>query len=197
MDYIAAYTFVMGQLENKLPRHLYYHNPPHTADVVQAAESIGRQSGITQHELQLLRTAALFHDTGFISTYHEHEAASGAFAREYLPRFGYGPDDIERIVQIIMSTRMPQSPSCQLSEIMCDADLDYLGRIDYFAVSHKLRLEWFYLLNKQESLLEWYRQQYDFLKSHTYFTPISRKNREDGKNENIRQLALLLQLGND
>jgi uncharacterized protein len=194
MNYIAAYTFVMGQLESNLPRHLYYHNPPHTVDVVQAAEDIGRQSKLTNQELQLLRTAALFHDTGLLSTYSGHEAASIEFAREHLPGFGYSNDQIEHIVQIILSTRMPQSPTCQLSEIMCDADLDYLGRPDYFAVSHKLRLEWFYLINKQESLLDWYRQQYDFLKSHTYFTSISRKNRNEGKKENIRQIGLLLQL---
>jgi predicted metal-dependent HD superfamily phosphohydrolase len=192
MNYIAAHAFVMETLENRLPRHLFYHNPPHTADVVQAAESIGRKCKLSNADLLLLRTAALFHDTGMINDYKNHEMASIAFANEYLPGFGYSIAAIEKISEVIMATKMPQQPKCLISEILCDSDLDYLGRPDYFAVSHKLRLEWMYAIQYEDSLLEWYQKQHDFLKSHQYFTTVSRSLREQGKQNNLRQINELL-----
>jgi predicted metal-dependent HD superfamily phosphohydrolase len=192
MNYIAAHAFVTETLKNKLPHHLYYHNPSHTTDVVQAAESIGRQSKINDSDLLLLRTAALFHDTGLIKDYKNHELASVEFAREQLPNFGYSAEAIHHICEIIMATKMPQQPKCPISEILCDADLDYLGRPDYFAVSHKLRLEWMYAIHYEDSLLEWYQKQHDFLSSHQYFTAVSRSIREVGKQNNLRQINELL-----
>jgi uncharacterized protein len=194
MNYLAAHTFVMETLQNKLPQHFYYHNLPHTADVMQAAESIGRKSNLGQSDLLLLRTAALFHDTGFIHDYKNHEMASIAFAKEHLPGFGYSHAAIEKIGEVILATKMPQQPKCQISEILCDADLDYLGRPDYFAVSHKLRLEWMYALIHDFPLLDWYKNQYDFLRSHTYFTAVSRAIREPGKQNNMAQIIELLDI---
>lgn len=192
MNYIAAHAFVMETLENNLPRHLYYHNPPHTADVVQAAESIGRKCNLGNADLLLLRTAALFHDTGMIHDYKNHEMASVAFANEHLPNFGYSAAAIGKIGEVILATKMPQQPKCLISKILCDSDLDYLGRPDYFAVSHKLRLEWMYALQFEDSLLEWYQKQHEFLSSHKYFTSVSSNMREMGKQKNLLQINELL-----
>jgi uncharacterized protein len=192
MNYIAAYTFVMELLENQLPKHLYYHNPPHTVDVVQAAESIARQNNLDASDIQLVRTAALFHDTGLTITYKGHEEASIDLANKYLPGFGYEEHQIDTIARLIMATKMPQSPTCKLSEVLCDADLDYLGRPDYFAVSHRLRLEWIYAMHYDDSLLNWYLMQHDFLTHHNYFTATSRQNRNEGKKVNLGLIAKLL-----
>ncbi len=192
MNYISAYTFVIQTLEDKLPRHYYYHNPPHTVDVVQAAESIARLNNMSTNDIQLIRTAALLHDVGLTTTYRNHEEASVEFARKHLPEFDYNHEQIEKIAELIMATKMPQTPKCQLAEILCDADLDYLGRPDYFAVSHRLRLEWIFALSYDESLRSWYESQYSFLTEHHYFTAISRQNRNEGKQNNIDLITDLL-----
>ena len=40
-----------------------------------------------------------------------------------------------------MATKMPQRPKNLLQQIICDADLDYLGRNDFFILSEKLHKE--------------------------------------------------------
>ena len=37
-------------------------------------------------------------------------------------------DQIERICALIMSTKLPPKPTNLLENIMCDSDLDYLGK---------------------------------------------------------------------
>ena len=55
---------VLDKLEKELPQNLYYHNVKHTVDVVTQVELIGLGEGVADEELLLLKTAALFHDTG-------------------------------------------------------------------------------------------------------------------------------------
>ena len=59
---------VLNMLEEKLPKNLYYHNLKHTIDVTTQVEIIGRSEGITDYEMLMLKTAAIFHDTGFTRT---------------------------------------------------------------------------------------------------------------------------------
>ena len=41
-----------------------------------------------------------------------------------------------------MATKVPQSPKNHLEEILCDCDLDYLGRDDFEKISNNLFSEW-------------------------------------------------------
>jgi uncharacterized protein len=163
---------ILGKLEKELPGHLSYHNIEHTTDVMQAVVLIGDIEGIDEKNRRLLLTAALFHDTGFLIGREEHENASCNMATRYLPGFGYQPAEIETICNMIMATRLPQSPQNHLEEILCDADLDYLGRIDFFMLSNRLFAEL-----RDEGIVkdeeEWDIQQADFMGSHRYFTETS------------------------
>jgi uncharacterized protein len=130
-------------------------------------------------------TAALFHDSGFIETRDGHEAESCIIARQHLPSYGYQPVEIELICDMIMATRIPQSPQTYLEEILCDADLDYLGRDDFFSLSKRLFNELsFEGLVKDEN--EWDRQQTDFMEGHHYHTSNSVKLRQSKKEEYIK-----------
>ena len=40
-----------------------------------------------------------------------------------------------------MATEIPQNPKTHLEMIMCDADLDYLGRYDFETISNNLYTE--------------------------------------------------------
>jgi uncharacterized protein len=163
---------ILGKLEKELPGHLSYHNIDHTTDVMQAVALIGDIEGIDEKNRRLLLTAALFHDAGFLVGREEHENASCNIAIQYLPGFGYQPAEIEAICNMIMATRIPQSPQNHLEEILCDADLDYLGRGDFFTLSSRLFAEL-----RDEGIVkdeqEWDLQQADFMGSHRYFTETS------------------------
>lgn len=174
----------MGKLENELPLHLCYHNSNHTRDVMQAAESIADGEGISGNKKRLLLTAALLHDTGFLVGRDGHEAISCNIAREYCPAYNYTQAEIDAICDMITATKIPQSPHNHLSEILCDADLDYFGRDDFFVLSNRLYTE---LLAegivKDED--EWNRQQTDFIGEHNYFTETSIKLRQSKKNQYV------------
>jgi len=184
--------FILDQLEKGLPKHLYYHNVKHTVDVVTESELIGWSEGLDDSHLLLLKTAALFHDMGHIAVYVGHEERSIEFAREILPKYRYTPEEIDTICRIIMATKLPPKPTDLLEAIICDSDLDYLGRTDFVPVSNSLYAE-LKVINKSLSLNDWNKQQVKFISSHQYFTKTGRKLREVKKQEQIERIKQLIE----
>ena len=182
---------VLDRLERELPSHLYYHNVKHTVDVVTEVELIGLAEGRSDEEILILKTAALFHDTGHTVSYEEHEYQGTLIAREMLPEYDYTPDQIELVCSLIMSTRLPPAPSSLLEEIICDSDLDYLGRSDFIPVSNSL-FEELKAQNKMGSLNEWNKLQVKFISGHQYFTRTARKLREVNKQQQIKRIKSLI-----
>ena len=71
---------------------------------------------------------------------------------------------------------------------MCDADHDYLGRPDYYAIANKLRQEY---ENEGRTMTdkEWIQFQLNFLEGiHIYYTETARNIRNIGKKARIREL---------
>ena len=87
-----------------------------------------------------------------------------------------------------MATKIPQSPKTELERIICDADLDYLGRTDYFPISENLHRE-FLAFEKIKNDKDWIELQQIFLQSHTYFTKTSVALRQTGVEENLRKIG--------
>lgn len=182
---------ILDKLEKELPKDLYYHNVKHTVDVVTEAELIGWGEGVTEEEILLLKTAALFHDIGHIVEYDNHELRSTEFAREYLPKFKYKEEQIETICNTILATKLPNKPQNSLEEILCDSDLDYLGRPDFIPVSSALYEE-LKARNRVGSFNEWNKMQLKFISSHQYFTQTARKLREVNKQKQIERLMQII-----
>lgn len=183
---------VMNILEEKLPRNLYYHNLKHTIDVTVQVELIGRGEQISDEELLLLKTAALFHDIGFIRTYKDHEEVGVVLSKEILPQFDYTGEQIEKISELIMVTKLPPRPKNLLEQIICDADLDYLGRVDFIPVSGNLFRELTEHKIIEGDINKWNQIQISFIEKHQYFTETAKKFRDVNKNiqlEAIRRLV--------
>ncbi|MDB4922001.1 HD domain-containing protein [Mucilaginibacter sp.] len=187
MQFEQAGNYILNRLNNELPDHLTYHNADHTKDVYQAAKRIGETEGITGDELKLLLTAAYYHDSGFLIMAEGHEEESCHIAREALPGYGYTIDEIEKICGMIMATRLPQSPTNHLEQILADADLENLGRDDFFTVSHKLFLENLFS-GKVENENEWNLQQIEFIEKHQYFTKTAINLRQAKKDANLGRI---------
>ncbi len=175
-------------LKEGLPDTLTYHNVDHMLDVCFHSLTIADQEGITDNPtLTNLTLAALYHDTGFLHIYQGHEEKSCEIARVQLPFFGVCDDQLVVICELIMATKVPQAPVTHLQKIICDADLDYLGRTDFYETGDKLRRE---LLACQLITGEhdWEELQLKFLKEHHFFTTTSDKKRTPTKLEYIKQL---------
>lgn len=182
MQFQKAKTYINARLRKELPRHLTYHSVAHVRDVYKAAERLAKAEGVKGEELTLLLTAVLFHDSGFIFQSKDHEKVGGDIVRAELPRFGYTDEQIERICGMIMATRIPQTPNNLLEQIIADADLDYLGRDDFWTIGNTLfeELQMYGIIQTED---EWNALQIRFLDQHHYFTPTAVRTRQPKKDE--------------
>ncbi|MDB5242281.1 MAG: phosphohydrolase [Spirosoma sp.] len=188
MNLADTKQFIVSKLRSELSPTLYYHGLHHVLDVVEAAERIAWAESITDAEsLDLLQTAALFHDVGFLSTYKGHEEVGCDYVRRVLPDFGYTPAQINDICGMIMATQIPQTPQTKLEEILCDADLDYLGRDDFEPIAHTLYNE----LKTRDMVADeraWNHIQIKFLGGHRYWTPTAIATRQAAKEQHLDEL---------
>jgi class 3 adenylate cyclase len=182
---------ILDKLEKELPDYLYYHNVKHTVDVVTEVELIGWGEGCSDEEILLLKTAGLFHDAGHTIAYDNHEYYGTEIAKEMLPKYNYTEEQIEKICSIIMATRLPPKPTNLLENIICDSDLDYLGRSDFIPVSNTLYEE-LKAQNKMGSLNDWNKIQVKFISGHQYFTQTARSLREVNKQLQIDRIQSLI-----
>ncbi len=182
---------ILDKLEKELPKFLYYHNVKHTVDVVTEVELIGWAEGCTDEEILLLKTAGLFHDAGHTIAYDNHEELGCQLAREFLPKYDYSQEQIEKICKIIMATKLPPQPKNLLEAIICDSDLDYLGRSDMIPVSNTLFKE-LAEQNKITSFNDWNKLQVKFISGHQYFTETARNLREVNKQKQIERIKKLI-----
>ncbi|MFN0048541.1 MAG: HD domain-containing protein [Cytophagales bacterium] len=185
-------NFVVDTLEEKLPSGLVYHLVDHTLDVIEAASRLSKLEGLDEAEQELVMVAAALHDLGYTVKYRFNEETAAELAKEILPHYGYHPKEIAIIESCILATRIPQTPTSHLAEIVCDADLDYLGRDDFHHISQKLRNEWinFELIGFDDK--EWNNIQYEFLSQHIYFTKSANKLRNEQKQKHLNQIKNLI-----
>ena len=133
----------------------------------------------------------MFHDVGHTRTYKGHEKASTDIVREMLPKYNYSEEQIEKICSIIMATELPPRPKNLLEEIICDSDLDYLGRADFIPVSNTLYEE-LKAQNSVGTLNDWNKIQVKFISGHQYFTKTARNLREVNKQLQIERIQSLI-----
>lgn len=189
MLFDPAEAFIIHKLQAELPAHLTYHNVNHTLDVYSAAERIGLQEGIGPEKMKLLLTAACYHDSGFLIAAEEHEEHSCNIAKEALPGFGYTQEQIDTICGLIRATKVPQLPNNHLEQILADADLDYLGREDFWPISDKLYQELLFT-GKIRDKQEWNPVQLRFMEAHRFFTQTAISTRQKQKELNLASIKL-------
>ena len=182
--FISIKQPILSRLEKELDPRLGYHNLSHTLDVLKQAERIARQEGIKDsHDLLLLKTAAVFHDSGFLFVYKGHEEKGCEIVSEDLKDV-FSESDIKKICGMIMATKIPQSPNTLLEQIICDADLDYLGRKDFEPISSHLYKEFITFKIIPDNCV-WDHIQIRFFESHHYFTKTTIESRNDIKMKHL------------
>ncbi len=185
-DFEILFDRVLNKLAGLAPT-LTYHAVSHTVDVVRQSERIGHDEGVNEKEMYLLKVAALYHDTGFLEIYAGHEEKGCEIFLNDTAAFHFNESDKRIIHDLIMVTKVPQRPVTLLQKILCDADLDYLGRSDFEEISGMLKKEFLhYGIVKDE--VEWKNMQLKFIKNHHYHTNSSRLLREPGKKMNYARI---------
>ncbi len=194
-DYEQARAYALGRLAAELAPDLVYHSLQHTRDdVLPAVLRLAQIAGVSDEDRLSLATAAVFHDTGFVISYSDHETHSIALARAALPAFGYSAEQIDRVTALIAATRMPQRPPTPLAELLCDADLDVLGRDDFWDLNQRLLAETRrYGPRGPIDDTDWLRGQAQFLQDHVYFSAAAHALRDQGKARNLALMRAALE----
>jgi len=189
-DYQDAFNKVEAFLLKELPLYYTYHSIEHFRDVVKQVERIAKKEKIDKAGILDIKLAAWLHDVGYIWGPLDHEEKSVEYAKVILNEMKFPKSKISLITGMIMATKMPQSPKNHFEQIICDADLDYLGRNDFEDISSNLLKE--LEINQKITNFNWLKIQEKFLKSHSYFTLTSLKSREKNKQKRLTNIQDLL-----
>lgn len=181
---------VQSVFESRRDKSLLYHNLAHTQNVVKAASRIGRHYQLNEKDHFIVTTAAWFHDIGYLDDYEHHELKGAELAASYLRKQGINEEITQAVSNCILATRMPQSATTILEEIVCDSDMFQLGS-DEFTENNKLlrkevEIKKGVAINKEE----WRKNTIHFLETHRYFTDFCRSLLDAKKKEILERLKL-------
>ena len=189
--YIKLRNKALEILNSKLSKDLYYHCIHHTLDVLKVINQYIKREKIDTEDARLLRIGALLHDIGYTVSIHDHELRGMEIAEKLMSQFGFSNDHIEIVKGLILSTRVPQMPKNKLEKMICDADLDYLGRPDFYKIGDLLYKE-MKAYSNIENKKNWNKVQIKFLEAHQYHTDFARKNRQPNKEKRIKELKKMV-----
>lgn len=185
-----AEEYASRMILERSPRQNLYHNLEHTKDVVNAAIEIAKGENLSNEGLEIVTLAAWFHDLGYIEKTSGHEEISAMFASNFLIDQNYEQAKIDKVVGCIMATKVPQHPKNHLEKIMCDADLNHLGRKTFIDRNNLFRSEFEHYFKRRLTESEWLIKSIEFVSQHNFFTDYAQKTFSDIQSEN---LALLQQ----
>ena len=184
--------YIRELFKDELPEGIKYHDANHTLHptkgVVAAANRIAISENVSEHDRELLITAAYFHDAGYIIDYNKNEPIAARMAGRILKLIGYKPNEIAKIQKMILATDLEIEPKTHLEKILCDADLDHFGREDFFKLDGKLREEWRVEGKDASDEAKWYKGTLEILQKHHFYTESQIKLREKKKQKNIKRL---------
>ena len=189
--------YIRELFKDELPEGIKYHDANHTLHptkgVVAAANRIAISENVSEHDRELLITAAYFHDAGYIIDYNKNEPIAARMAGRILKLIGYKPNEIAKIQKMILATDLEIEPKTHLEKILCDADLDHFGREDFFKLDGKLREEWREEGKDASDEAKWYKATLKILQKQHYYTESQIKLREKKKQKNIKRILKKLE----
>lgn len=185
--------YVVKVFSEKIGKDLAYHSFDHTHEVVSHVELIADNYSLNELDHTAVIVAAWFHDTGYSTGQRKvHEEESQRIASEFLSKHDAPPELIEKVKGCILATRMPQSPTSLIEQIICDADLFHLGTDDFAEKNKLLRQEINNVSPQKVDKKEWRKLNMEFLERHRYFTDYARELLEPQKKRHLNELQAKL-----
>lgn len=186
---LQAEAHVIKHFREKLPDSYLYHNFNHTQRVLASVEEIIEAVSLNEKEKFILRLSALFHDTGYVKTYHKHEIESAKIATTFLKKNQVADDIITEVKQCILATEKGKEPDNKLQEILIDADNSHVAKEYFDEVSEFLRKELELLHISSYTPEEWQEKNIEFLsRGHKFYTNYAIQNWNVGKGKNLSSL---------
>lgn len=183
-----AEQYVVNIFSQKIGNGFLFHSFAHTRDVAFHSDLIAGDYELNETDHTALLLAAWFHDTGYSAGPDKvHEEESQNIAVDFLNQRHVAQEITDKVKGCIIATRIPQSPTNLIEQIICDADLFHLGANDFNEKSKLLRQE----INKFHEKIgkrEWRKMNIEFLERHRYFTEYARDILEPVKQLHLKEL---------
>lgn len=183
-----AGNYITKLLADKLADSYEYHSIDHVRYVVDSSEFIGKKSGLSEDEINIVKFCAWFHDIGFVITPENNEEESAKIAAEFLTSKGIDDTIITQVKNCILATCIPQQPKDLISQVLCDADLKHLSEENYFERIEKLRKELIFISGEKISKRKFHTMSVKFFHKHEYHTDFAKKELQPKKEKNLQLL---------
>lgn len=185
-----AKAYVTDYFEKNHKPIYTYHNLAHTENVVKHAGKIAAIMEFSEENMEVVILAAWFHDTGYFDGFMKHEKISGEIADKFLKEQNYPSEKIAKVICAIQNTKIPYTTcECDISMVLCDADLQHLASKNFMKTSDKLREERTALTNHEFSTKTYWEETLNFLKRHSYRTDYGKKVLAKKKEINIQKVT--------
>lgn len=154
----------------------YYHNQQHIAECLAEFDEAGHLA----KEPAAVELALWFHDAVYDPRAGNNEEQSAVLATECLQEFEIAPPMIDRVAQLIMTTKSHEMGIDQDAKLMVDVDLSILGRDEkrFFEYEDQIQKEYAWVptsvfASKRSEILkrfldrshvfatEWFRRKYE------------------------------------
>lgn len=163
-------------LNNQLSPQIACHDLAFTEQVVEMAEAIGVQEQLNEQELEMVKIAAWFHDTGFRDTYDDHQVASQAIASAFLNDEGVTQDKADKILQSLIATKKGSSPENNIDKVLVDARQGVMVGGDYKEYLKKLKKELLEIKNVEQSEVEGIQNYLETILKYEFHTAYGKEN---------------------
>ena len=190
----AAQNYATDLYQTKVSKSIHFHTLQHTQEVLAASEKMAEYYQLADEDRFSLSIAAWFHDTGYSGGIAKgHEELSVELALKFLNEQQIGQPVVDKVKGCINATKIPQTPSSLIEQIICDADLFHLGTGDFKEKNRLLREELNDFGDNNLSKKDWRKLNIDFLEKHNYFTSYAKENLQPLKTVYLDELKEKLQ----
>lgn len=181
-------TYVEGVFQRSKNDKLIYHNLDHTEHVVRHVEMFGEKYELNERDFFIVKTAAWFHDLGYLFGGRDHEQKGAEESERFLASRGVERILIDAVKSCILATKMPQKPEGLLQEIVCDADLFHFGSTTFLERNKLMRKEAQAVSGSKVEKDKWNLNTVELLQNHEFHTSYARDNLSARKQDNLRLL---------
>ncbi len=185
---------ILEKIDVEAGDKLKFHNRKHTVNVYTQVELLARAEKVKEEDILLLRTAGLMHDIGYLSEPENPLQASCDITKSLLQSYKYSEEQIDKICKLIKATSNDYGARNLLEKIIYDANMNYMGRIDFPEISLNIFLE-LKAFNKVGSFIEWKKGYAEILKTHEFYTETAKLLRDVDKKEQLKKLDSLKEPG--
>ena len=187
----ALQSAALDYLSANLPPDCTYHNAQHTLEVCNAVMEFTQHGDWPPEEYAALRIAAIFHDFGYLTAPEANEALALPYIKKFAADGAIDDRVVERAHELILETVYPYCPITPAGELLCDADIEYIGRDCFMERAGMFRRE-LQLQGLEYDDVTWWNMEMDFLLRNKFFTPVCRQLREAGRQKNIAAVEKIL-----